>query len=413
MKLVPIYLSASPYAIEGEIRKSTDRSNSTSLLEIQRDLSMGMDLSSTGEVIVRGETVGLFTKYPSISNDAETKGRTDILPTFNHKEYTKTTDLFSPLPSKEGDIGAGQSSRLEVKTIDPLVSQGVNTVLQKESIIRRRLRGKMNERAKNYLRRSSGRKSSLFRPNLNSLIKLLSDILATEVQLEIVQLKYPYHDSNIFAQLLGFKARKLTYGKIKNKIIKKIPVYYSNTRRSSREEGTKSSFVLTRSGSFTGAGAGDKIKKKSVLSSFKFGVEIGGGQDGVTKAKLLGSVDSPSSNSRKSLGNSTLKISKSKVASISSVNKLRVGQKETINLNVHRRKKDKKNQIASVLTGIKVRIAGRLARQRVVPKRTVKTTYKGAVSKSNINLVESATYTGKNKKGAFSIRVWLSHGINN
>jgi ribosomal protein S3 len=72
---------------------------------------------------------------------------------------------------------------------------------------------------------------------------------------------------------------------------------------------------------------------------------------------------------------------------------------------------NKRLLIASRLTGIKVRIAGRLARQRVVPKRTVKTTYKGAISRSINNLVDSATFTDKNKKGAFSIRVWLSHRI--
>jgi len=66
-----------------------------------------------------------------------------------------------------------------------------------------------------------------------------------------------------------------------------------------------------------------------------------------------------------------------------------------------------KNDFAPVtqLTGFKIRISGRLARQRVVPKKTVKTTYKGAISPNKHNLVEEATFTGKNKKGAYSIRV--------
>jgi hypothetical protein len=276
--------------------------------------------------------------------------------------------------------------------------------------------------------------------------------MAKEVELEIVQLKYPYHDSSIFAQLLGFKAKKITYGKIKNQIIKKIPVYsdydYSHramaiasirevtktegevgTRLSSKEDGTESKSSLgpyyTRSGL--------KLNKKSVLSSFKFGVGLvgddgrvilspEGGRSALTKkkavaAKLLGSVAYPSSNSNNIGITKLMKLknkSESKLASLnsSSVNKffIRVDHKGTINLNL--RKINKNKQIASVLMGIKVRIAGRLARQRVVPKRTVKTLYKGAISKSNSNFVDSATYTGKNKKGAFSIRVWLSHGIN-
>jgi S-ribosylhomocysteine lyase LuxS involved in autoinducer biosynthesis len=57
------------------------------------------------------------------------------------------------------------------------------------------------------------------------------------------------------------------------------------------------------------------------------------------------------------------------------------------------------------LTGFKIKISGRLARQRVIPKKTVKTTYKGAISPNKYNLVDQATFTGKNKKGAYSIRV--------
>lgn len=62
------------------------------------------------------------------------------------------------------------------------------------------------------------------------------------------------------------------------------------------------------------------------------------------------------------------------------------------------------------LTGFKIRISGRLHRQRIVPKKTVKSTYKGYISPRKMNIVDTASYTGKNKKGAFTIRVWLSHG---
>ena len=64
-----------------------------------------------------------------------------------------------------------------------------------------------------------------------------------------------------------------------------------------------------------------------------------------------------------------------------------------------------KKEIISKLTGIKLRVAGRLARQRVIPKRTVQSAYKGRVSKAKLNLVDSSTFTGKNRKGAYSIKV--------
>lgn len=164
---------------------------------------------------------------------------------------------------------------------------------------------------------NSRRGRLLFLPNsrLKFLAILLSKLLKTNVELEVVRLKYPYHDSNILAQLIGINGKKLTYGRIKK-------------------------ILFSRATIFTKA-----IETKST--------DTGGNLE------------------------------------------LDLGNKE----------------IASQLTGIKIRISGRLARQRVVPKRTVKTAYKGGISKSKNNLVDSSTYTSKNKKGAFSVRVHLSHSI--
>jgi hypothetical protein len=53
------------------------------------------------------------------------------------------------------------------------------------------------------------------RSQLTFLVVLLSKILQTNVQIEIVRLKYVYHDSNIFAQFLGINSHKTTYGRFK------------------------------------------------------------------------------------------------------------------------------------------------------------------------------------------------------
>jgi Mitochondrial ribosomal protein (VAR1) len=349
-----------------------------------------------------------------------------------------------------------KESTLKDKIYDETMGNSKNTLFDRaliqkiENLLRIWIRSMINERTQRargpaYATKSKlgkfNRQRSLFRPNLNDLIKLLSDILGTEVELEIVQLKYPYHDSNIFAQYLGVLStvRKFTYGRIKNKIIKKIPVSLSNLNSK-----TKNKNYVLKGG-----------KKMSTLSAFKFGVkpvpafdsEYPGEKNRVRplkqkKDKLLALVSSPSNHipryfikeptrqkikklakSNNILGKSLIISSKSKLLSISKVKSLKRGPayatKEILNLktllSLAKRKEqarlNKRLLIASRLTGIKVRIAGRLARQRVVPKRTVKTTYKGAISRSINNLVDSATFTDKNKKGAFSIRVWLSHRI--
>jgi hypothetical protein len=58
--------------------------------------------------------------------------------------------------------------------------------------------------------------SVMRRSRLTFLVVLLSKILQTNVQIEIVRLKYVYHDSNILAQVLGINSHKSTYGKFKN-----------------------------------------------------------------------------------------------------------------------------------------------------------------------------------------------------
>lgn len=165
--------------------------------------------------------------------------------------------------------------------------------------------------SKSSITKSESREFS--RSRITFLVLLLSKILQTNVQLEIVRLKYVYHDSNILAQFLGINSHKCTYGQFKNLLWKKVTI---NTIKPELQ---------------------NKINNQHLLY-----------QDDLSPVTQL--------------------------------------------------------------TGFKIKISGRLARQRVVPKKTVKTTYKGAISPNRNNLVDQATFTGKNKKGAYSIRVWTSHG---
>jgi len=56
-------------------------------------------------------------------------------------------------------------------------------------------------------------------------------------------------------------------------------------------------------------------------------------------------------------------------------------------------------------TGIRIRLAGRLKTERFKPRKTVQTVQIGSLSQ---NFVNFASFTSKNKKGAFNIKVWLS-----
>lgn len=63
----------------------------------------------------------------------------------------------------------------------------------------------------------------------------------------------------------------------------------------------------------------------------------------------------------------------------------------------------------SYLSGFKIRVAGRLLTQRVIPRLTVKTIQRGNLAKGKAQFVDSAIFSNKNKRGSFSITVTTGH----
>jgi hypothetical protein len=69
--------------------------------------------------------------------------------------------------------------------------------------------------------------------------------------------------------------------------------------------------------------------------------------------------------------------------------------------------------IPSYLSGIKIRLAGRLITQRVVPRFTVQSVQMGSLARGKVNYIDSSRFTHKNKRGAFSFTVTTSHIFEN
>src|ERR1700712_5268806 len=63
--------------------------------------------------------------------------------------------------------------------------------------------------------------------------------------------------------------------------------------------------------------------------------------------------------------------------------------------------------VPAFITGMKIRVSGRLVTQRSVPRQTVQTAQIGSFSGQH-NVIDFASYTTKNKKGAFTVKVWIS-----
>lgn len=66
------------------------------------------------------------------------------------------------------------------------------------------------------------------------------------------------------------------------------------------------------------------------------------------------------------------------------------------------------SMLPSHIVGLKVRVSGRLTTERSRPRQTVQTAEIGSFSKSNLSLVDTDSFTTSNKKGAFTVKVWIS-----
>lgn len=73
----------------------------------------------------------------------------------------------------------------------------------------------------------------------------------------------------------------------------------------------------------------------------------------------------------------------------------------------------KVNIIPAFLSGLSIRVGGRLLTHKLVPRKTVKSIRRGATADGKINFKDVATYTNKNKRGAFTITVKSGHNLYN
>ena len=67
---------------------------------------------------------------------------------------------------------------------------------------------------------------------------------------------------------------------------------------------------------------------------------------------------------------------------------------------------DTVNFIPTFLSGIKIRIGGRLMREPIIPRITTKNFERGASSPGKVNFLDAATINSKNKKGSYTIKIF-------
>ena len=70
---------------------------------------------------------------------------------------------------------------------------------------------------------------------------------------------------------------------------------------------------------------------------------------------------------------------------------------------------NKISKFSTLLTGVNIKLGGRLMKGKIVPRRTVKKIQYGSLARSKSNYVTTATLTQKNKRGSFSFTVSIGH----
>ena len=67
------------------------------------------------------------------------------------------------------------------------------------------------------------------------------------------------------------------------------------------------------------------------------------------------------------------------------------------------------SRFATILTGVNIKLGGRLMKGKIVPRRTVKKIQYGSLARSKSNYITTARLTQKNKRGSFSFTVSIAH----
>lgn len=67
------------------------------------------------------------------------------------------------------------------------------------------------------------------------------------------------------------------------------------------------------------------------------------------------------------------------------------------------------NKSIAFFTGINIRLAGRLSRQSIIPRKTVKTLQKGSLARRHTDFLTKSRYTAKNRRGIFCYTITIGH----
>lgn len=193
---------------------------------------------------------------------------------------------------------------------------------------------------------------NIFKTPLEKLSLILGKYFKKQIEFEIIRLQYPFHDSNILSQILAYNAKKYNFRRMWIKLLPRAVV----------KNPSRNLFF--------------KIDK--------------------TRQMIEGQIKS-------TLFRPTSYLPP--LFKLSGLNSIFI-KKDRLSM------PSEPNLYYSYLSGINVRLGGRLMTQGLRARFSVQTKQSGSLARFKVDLVEKSRFTGKNKRGAYSFTVTMSHVIN-
>jgi len=200
---------------------------------------------------------------------------------------------------------------------------------------------------------------------LSSITSVFEKIFNKKVQLELIKLQHPFHNSKILAQVLGLNVSKYRFKRLIKILVPRAVIVNPTDKQVNyfelREEERKA-----------------RRFKQSITTSY---------------------LNNPYFNYNNASFNKII----SQLLSTASIK---------LPLNTNSDALNNKSIFNSYLSGINVKLGGRLVTEPLRPRFSVQNNQQGSLARVKVQVIERSRYTGKNKRGSYSITVTMSHVLN-
>jgi hypothetical protein len=253
---------------------------------------------------------------------------------------------------------------------------------------------------------------SNFKNNLEKLSFIFSKLFNKKVEFEIIKAQLPFQDSNVLSQILGYNANKYKFRQMLKILIPRAVIKNPSKNLLARDKQSVEYKNIESSVYGTSPFPLPPLGRERTASHYQ-----GQGGDGLFTNLLPISSSYLSCNNGQSRFNLYLAALTDTVNASPRFDPSLTGQgKDGIEvlkqkLTTHDMQSPKEECI-SYLSGMNIKLAGRLMTQSMRPRFTVQSLQEGSLARVKVHYIENSRFTGKNKRGAFSFTITISHVFN-